>query len=1333
MSANNFKSVPTVISQNDLSQILSLKNDLAEKAKSSSQFITNSIGLLNNQKFLDPTLDEIKRQFLENVNSDSKKECNAILLNNADLVDDKNVVIDTLSKANDMAIKTDLESNLLSLVPLKNVNIMREFIGNSNGQESMMSSLTLEYMIGLRDSKTGMFDPSKVKIAQRLEVIQSLLIQKLIQLSKDNSLSLTNLKGEGYRNLLYHSQMLARLDNLIHDESRRLNNCENFYKNELSTFIDNKIANFYQTANIDAKLANALQMYNDNEIVAIKNDVGEFIKDHELLKTIFKNELITLKKNVDKDCDDKIADIELKLSNEIAKVKDMKDKDLKALYDEKFQDAENCAANIAELSKNLKDVKKLTENNKENFDVNFRNLSDQVLSLESEKSQTLKKIKEVNELINSYDFNSLSSLKQKIDSFSVSLKNLKKELDKNQEREERINKVEHEVVEKTNNFVDIYDKKMKKDSELIKQVENKMSILQDTINVNANKFSKLSEDLENKYTLCVKSDEAIMASFKKDKKSLSESIDQINDDNAKFEEKINTQLSLWTNKFKKVDEIKDSSNKLLNDVKLQEETLESLKNEIKGLKSTVKNLTTDVNNLKKNYAGVNSSLDEQKWNDLEKVMKDSIKIQFLELFEEMQKSSQKSSISNSFNSKILDQNSNYFRCCTEFKKSVENIINFSNIIPLKIKNVLDESFKNVIPDLENLTTSNKSLNAKFLSLENNVNNNCVLCASMNSFIVEQKNLNNTINKKLEMKDFKKDYKTNIGKIKDDLIKCQNNITILNEKLQSSDKLMIERLEHFNDQVSTIEEKLKIDSISHLDSKINNKLKFMRNLEEISENSSVRSEAYISKVKDKRFKDFKNESNNIIFSKKKAVSSGVNSKVKLKINLLNKKAKPIYEDINTDFDFKKKVEEDLDNLNERMKEIDILKDRVSKNEGSIKNISLKQKFLEKEVKRLSEVDIDNLFQKNVANLEVLINKLRNDFIKSNTVLNQLVNQTNSKKVAFNISNNKKKDVVENKLDNLAEDNVIDKNIHNKNNSILKNKNKEIVQNYENYDEINKDDNVEDFNEKNYLDDDYNGEESEEKEEDEEDYQDNDNQNEKEEYEEDWQDNDNQNNNDHLKNDEKVEKYYPPNKFYYTLKNGKKGVFTFNDRHLNLESYVWNILSNKQRQQFTIKKNKYIQMRVNEIKVNENYDKMAKKNLIDSLYLYKKKKISDNRSIKNNNNARLNNYKNYRSKKSGNNKYNINFKYNNNFNNSNRRNKSYSLKNRRYRNKNQNFQYRRGSKKRRNWSNQNKRQNQNMSRLLNQNQELINQLKSRQFPNQQMGAMAFPMFMNPYQRF
>ena len=85
---------------------------------------------------------------------------------------------------------------------------------------------------------------------------------------------------------------------------------------------------------------------------------------------------------------------------------------------------------------------------------------------------------------------------------------------------------------------------------------------------------------------------------------------------------------------------------------------------------------------------------------------------------------------------------------------------------------------------------------------------------------------------------------------------------------------------------------------------------------------------------------------------------------------------------------------MDSLNERMKEIDILKNRVSKNEGSIKNISSKQKILEKEVKRLSDVDIDNLFQKNVANLEILINNLRNDFIKSNTVLNQLVNQTNS---------------------------------------------------------------------------------------------------------------------------------------------------------------------------------------------------------------------------------------------------------------------------------------------------------------------------------------------------
>jgi hypothetical protein len=1071
-------------------------------------------------------------------------------------------------------------------------------------------------------------------------------------------------------------------------------------------------------------------MYKDNEIMTIKNDVGEFIKDYELLKTSWKKDVLTLKKNVDKDCDDKIANIELKLNNEIAKVKDMKDKDLKALYDEKCQVAENCAANIAELSKNLKDVKKLTENNKENFDANLRNLSNQVLSLESERLQTLKKIKELNELVNSHDFNSLSSLKQKVDAFSNSLKNFKKELDKNQEREERINKVEHEVIEKTNNFVDIYNEKTKKDSELFKQLENKMSILQDTINVNANKFSKLSEDLENKYTLCVKSDDAIMASLKKDKKALCESIDQINEDNAKFQEKMNTQLSSWTNKFKKVDEIGDSSNKLLNDVKLQEETLESLKNEIKGLKSSVKILTTDLNNVKKNYVGINSSLDEQKWNDLEKVMKDSIKSQFLELFEEMEKSSE---MQKSFNPKIMDQNNNYFRCCTEFKKSIENIIKSSNIIPLKIKNVLDESFKNIVPNLEDLTNSNKSLNVKFSSLEKNVNNNCVLCASMNSFISEQKNFNNMINNKLEMKDFKKVYKTDIGKIKNDLIKCQNNVTILNEKLQSSDKLMIERLEHFNDQVSTIEEKLKIDSISHLDSKINNKLKFMRNLEEISENSSVHSEAYISKVKDKRFKNFKNESNNIIFSKKKAISSGGNSKVNLKINLLNKKAKPIYEDINTDFDFKKKVEEDLDNLNEKMKEIDILKDRVSKNEGSIKNIILKQKFLEKEVKRFSEIDIDNLFQKNVANLEILINKLRNDFTKSNTVLNQLVNQTNSKKVAFNFPNNKKKDVVENKLDNLAEDNVFDKNIHNKNNSILKNKNKEIVQNYKNYDEINKDDNVDDFNEKDYLDDDYNGEESEEKGEDEEDYQDDDNQNEKEEYEEEYQDNDNQNNNDHLKNDEKVEKFYPPNKFYYTFKNGKKGVFTFNDRHLNLESYIWNNLSNKQRQQFTIKKNKYIQARVNEIKVNENFDKMVKKNLIDSLYLYKKKRISDNRSVKNNNNARLNNYKNYRSKNRSNNKYNINLKYNNNFNNSNRRNKSYSSKNRRYRNKNQNFQYQRGFKKRRNWSNQNKRQNQNMSRLLNQNQELINQLKSRQFPNQQMGAMAFPMFMNPYQRF
>ena len=1332
MSANKFKSVPTVISQNELNQILSLKNDLAEKAKSSSQFITNSIGLLNNQKFLDPSLDEIKRQFLENVNSDSKKECNAILLNNAELIDEKDVVIDTLSKANDMAIKTDLESNLLSLVPLKNVNIMREFIGNSNAQESMMSSLTLEYMMGLRDSKTGMFDPSKVKIAQRLEVVQSLLIQKLIQLSKDNSLSLTNLKGEGYRNLLYHSQMLSRLDNLIHDESCRLNICENFYKNELPTFIENKIVNFYQTANIDAKIANALRIYNDNDIMAIKNDVGEFIKDYELLKTSWKKEVLTLKKNVDKDCDDKIAEIELKLNNEIAKVKDMKNKDFKALYDEKVQDAENCAANIAELSNNLKDVKKLTEINKENFDADFRNLSNRVSSLESERSQTLKKIKEFNELVNSYDFNSLSSLKQKFDSFSNSLKNLKKELDKNQEREERINKVEHEVIEKTNNFVDIYNEKIKKDSELIKQMENKMSILQDTINVNANKFSKLSEDLENKYTLCVKSDESIMASFKKDKKSLCESIDQINDENAKFQEKMNTQLSAWTNKFKKVDEIRDSSNKLLNDVKLQEETLESFKNEIKDLKSTVKNLTTDLNNVKKNYVGINSSLDEQKWNDLEKVMKDSIKSQFLELFEEMQKSSE---MQKSFNSEVSGHNNNYFRCCTEFKKSVENIIKFSNIIPLKIKNVLDESFKNITPDLENLMTSNESLNTKLSSLEKNVNNNCVLCASMNSFIIEQKKLNNTINNKLEIKDFKKAYKMDIGKIKDDLIKCQNNITILNEKLQNSDKLMIERLEHFNDQVSTIEEKLKIDSTSHLDSKINNKLKFMRNLEEISENSSVRSEAYISKAKDKRFKNFKNESNNIIFSKKKAISSGGNSKANLKINLLNKKVNPIYEDINTDFDFKKKVEDELDNLNERIKEIDLLKDRVSKNEGSIKNIISKQKFLEKEVKRLSDVDIDNLFQKNVANLEILINNLRNDFIKSNTVLNQLVNQTNSKKVAFNISNNKKKDIVENKIDNLAEDNVIDKNIHKKSNSILKNKNKEIVQNYKNYDEIDKDDNVEDFNENDYLDDDYNGEdldddyngeESEEKEEDEENYQDNDNQNEKEKYEEDYQDN--QSNNDHLKNDEKVEKYYPPNKFYYTLKNGKKRVFTFNDRHLNLESYVWNNLSNKQRQQFTIKKNKYIQTRVNEIKVNKNYDKMVKKNLIDSLYVYKKKRISDNRSVKNNNNARLNNYKNYRNKNRSNNNYNNNF--NNKFN---RRNNSYNSKNRRFRKRGQNFQYQRGFKKRKNWSNQNKRQNQNISRLLNQNQELINHLKLRQIPNQQLGSMAFPMFMNPYQRF
>ena len=837
MSANKFKSVPTVISQNDLHQILSLKNDLVEKAKSSSQFITNSIGLLNNQKFLDPSLNEIKRQFLENVNLDSKKECNAILLNNAELIDEKDVVIDTLSKANDMAIKTDLESNLLSLVPLKNVNIMREFIGNSNGQESMMSSLTLEYMMGLRDSKTGMFDPSKVKIAQRLEVVQSLLIQKLIQLSKDNSLSLTNLKGEGYRNLLFHSQMLARLDNLIHEEACRLNNCENFYKNELPTFIENKIVNFYQTANIDAKIASALQMYNDNNIVVIKNDIGEFIKDYELLKTSWKKEVLALKKNVDKDCDDKIADIELKLSNEIAKVKTMKDKDLKTLYDEKFQDAENCAANIAELGKNLEDVKKLTENNKENFDAKFRNLSNQVSSLESERSQILKKIKELNECVNSYDFKSLSSLKQKVDSFSNSLKNFKKELDKNQEREERINKVEHEVIEKTNNFVDIYNEKTKKDSELIKQMENKISILQDTINVNANKFSKLSEDLENKYTLCIKSDDAIMASFKKDKKSLFESIDQINDDNAKFQEKMNTQLSLWTNKFKKVDEIRDSSNKLLNDVKFQEETLESLKNEIKDLKTTVKNLTTDLNNVKKNYIGINNSLDEQKWNDLEKVMKDSIKSQFLELFEEMQKSSE---MQNSFSSKITGQNNNYFRCCTEFKKSVENIIKSSNIIPLKIKNVLDESFKNIVPDLENLTNSNKSLNDKFSSLEKNVNNNCALCASMNSFIIEQKNLNNTINNKLELNDFKKGYKIDIGKIKNDLINCQNNITILNEKLQSSDRLILERLEHFNDQVSTIEEKLKIDSTSHLDSKINNKLKFMHNLEEISESSSMHS-------------------------------------------------------------------------------------------------------------------------------------------------------------------------------------------------------------------------------------------------------------------------------------------------------------------------------------------------------------------------------------------------------------------------------------------------------------------------------------------------------------
>lgn len=1304
MSSNNFKSVPTVISRNDLNQILSLKNDLAEKAKSSSQFITNSIGLLNSQKFLDPSLDEIKRQFLENVNSDSKKECNAILLNNAELTDEKDVVIDTLSKANDMAVKTDLESNLLSLVPLKNVNIMREFIGNSNGQESMMSSLTLEYMMGLRDSKTGTFDPAKVKIAQRLEVIQSLLIQKLIQLSKDNSLSLTNLKGEGYRNLLYHSQMLSRLDNIVHDELCRLNNCENFYKNELSTFIDNKIVNFYQTANIDAKIANALQMYNDNEIMAIKNDIGEFIKEHELLKTVLKNEVLTLKKNVDKDCNDKIANIELKLSNEIAKMKDMKDKDLKTLYEKKFQDAENCAANIAELSENLKDIKKLTENNKENFVARLRNLSDQFSSLESERSQTLKKIKEVTELVNSYDFSSLSSLKQRVDSFSNSLKNFKKELDKNQEREERINKFEHEIIEKTNNFVDIYNKKTKKDSELIKQLENKISILQDTININANKFSKLSEDLENKYTLCVKSDETIMASFKKDKKSLLESIDQINDDNAKLQEKINSQSSSWTNKFKKVDEIRDSSNKLLNDVKSQEETLESLKNEIKGLKSTVKNLTNDLNNVKKNYAGVNNSLDEQKWNDLEKVMKDSIKSQFLELFEEMQKSSN----SKSFNSNFIDQNSDYFRCYTEFKKSIENIIKSSNIIPLKIKN--DDSLKNIMLDLENLTTSNKSLNVNFSSLEKNVNNNCVICASMNSFMIEQKNLNNIMNNKLEMKDFKKDYKIDIGKIKNDLIKCQNNITVLNEKLQSSDKFMIERLEHFNDQVSTIEEKLKIDSTSHLDSKINNKLKFMRNLEEISESSSVHSDAYISKFKDKRLKNFKNESNKIIFSKKKAITSDGNSKINLKINLLNKRAKPIYEDINTDFDFKKKVEEDLDNLNERIKEIDLLKDRVSKNEVSIKNIISKQKSIEKEVKRLSDVDIDNLIQKNVANLEVLINNLKNDFIKANTVLNQLTNQNNSKKVTFNISNNKEKDVVENKIDNLA-------------------KNK-----------IDKDDNVE---EKEYFDEDYN--EGEEEEDDyEEEYQDNEIQNKNDHLKkEDYQDNENQNNNNQLEN-EKDEKYYLSNKFYYTLKNGKKRVFTFNDRHLNLESYDWDNLSNKQKQQFTIKKNKYIQKRINEIKVNENYDKMAKKNLIDSLYLYKKKRIPDNRPAKNNNNARLNNYKNYRSKNRSNNNYNINFKYNNNFNrrnksynfnnNFNRRNKSYNLKNRIYRNRGQNFQYQRGSKKRRNWSIQNKRQNQNMSRLLNQNQELINQLKSRQIPNQQMGAMVFPpMLMNPYQRF
>ena len=124
---------------------------------------------------------------------------------------------------------------------------------------------------------------------------------------------------------------------------------------------------------------------------------------------------------------------------------------------------------------------------------------------------------------------------------------------------------------------------------------------------------------------------------------------------------------------------------------------------------------------------------------------------------------------------------------------------------------------------------------------------------------------------------------------------------------------------------------------------------------------------------------------------------------MNFNLLNKKAKPIYEDINTDFDFKKKLEDELDNLNERMKEIDILKDRVSKNEGSIKNIISKQKSLEKDVKRFSEIDIYNLIQKNVANLEVVINNLRNDFIKSNTVLNQLVNQTNSKKVVFNVPN------------------------------------------------------------------------------------------------------------------------------------------------------------------------------------------------------------------------------------------------------------------------------------------------------------------------------------------